>query len=74
MQTQRGETITVNGALRSLPTDGTVSTLLTQMDISLHKLGVAVAVNGEIVRRAEWIERRLKHGDYVEIVRPTQGG
>ena len=75
MQTQsRIGSITVNGKPHPLPPDGTVSSLLTSLDISLQKLGVAVALNGEVLRRAEWKEARLKDGDQVEVVRPTQGG
>lgn len=75
MRTQsRDGTITVNGKEQALPADGAVSTLLTSLDINLQRLGVAVAVNGELVTRAEWNEARLKDGDHVEIVRPTQGG
>ena len=36
--------------------------------------GVAVAVNGQIVRRADWARVHLVDGDEVEIVRATQGG
>lgn len=36
--------------------------------------GVAVAVNGEVVRRATWPEVILADGDQVEIVKATQGG
>ena len=36
--------------------------------------GVAVAVNGEVVRRANWPDVRLADGDEVEIVKATQGG
>lgn len=36
--------------------------------------GVAVAVNGEVVRRAAWPDVRLAEGDEVEIVKATQGG
>ncbi|MEM1347003.1 MAG: sulfur carrier protein ThiS [Myxococcota bacterium] len=36
--------------------------------------GVAVAVNGRVVRRAEWGERTLAQGDRVEIIRAVQGG
>jgi sulfur carrier protein len=35
---------------------------------------LAVAVNGAVVRRAEWQSRRLAAGDAVEIVRPLSGG
>jgi sulfur carrier protein len=36
--------------------------------------GVAVAINGEVVRRASWPDVRLAEGDEVEIVKATQGG
>ncbi len=36
--------------------------------------GVAVAVNGEVVRRANWAAVRLADGDTVEIVKALQGG
>ena len=35
---------------------------------------LAVAVNGAVVRRAEWPARPLMPGDDVEIVRPLSGG
>lgn len=34
----------------------------------------AVAVNGQVVRRARWPEVALEEGDEVEIVTPRQGG
>jgi sulfur carrier protein len=36
--------------------------------------GVAAAVNGEVVRRAEWPQTLLADGDEVEVVTATQGG
>jgi sulfur carrier protein len=36
--------------------------------------GVAVAVDGEVVPRAEWDARRLAEGDEIEVVRAVQGG
>ena len=35
---------------------------------------LAVAVNGSVVRRADWSDITLTAGDAVEIVRPFQGG
>ena len=35
---------------------------------------LAVAVNGAVVRRAEWPAALLSPGDEIEIVRPLQGG
>jgi sulfur carrier protein len=36
--------------------------------------GVAVAVDGEVVRRAEWVTTPLSDRQAVEIVRAVQGG
>ena len=36
--------------------------------------GVAVAVNGELVRRAEWDRRIVQPEDELEVVQATQGG
>jgi sulfur carrier protein len=36
--------------------------------------GVAVAVNGEVVRRACWPETRLSAGDSIEVITAVQGG
>lgn len=49
------------------------------VDVMLRELkidgrGVAVAVNGEIVRRGEWSATRLDDGDVVEIVSAAAGG
>ncbi len=38
-----------------------------------HK-AAAIAVNGEVLRREEWDEKRLEEGDEVEIVRAVAGG
>jgi sulfur carrier protein len=36
--------------------------------------GVAVAVNGEVVRRGDWHVTSLRDGDVVEIVTAVAGG
>jgi sulfur carrier protein len=36
--------------------------------------GVAVAVDGEVVPRAEWRSRELSEGQSVEVVHAVQGG
>jgi sulfur carrier protein len=52
----------------------TVAELLTDRGIDPRARFLAIAVNGAVVRRAEWPERPLAAGDDVEIVRPLQGG
>jgi sulfur carrier protein len=52
----------------------TLAELLTDRGIDPKARFLAVAVNGAVVRRAEWQARLLSPGDDVEIVRPLQGG
>lgn len=51
----------------------TVAALLEQEEIAEMR-GVAVALNGAVVPRAQWDSTPLKAGDAVEIVRARQGG
>jgi len=52
----------------------TVAELLTARGVDPAARFLAIAVNGAVVRRAEWRSRELSPGDTVEIVRPLQGG
>lgn len=42
--------------------------------ISTAASGIAVAVNGKVVRRASWPSTRLAAGDQVEVLTAVQGG
>jgi sulfur carrier protein len=63
----------VNGEETEL-TVSTVVELLVARGIDPSARFLAVAINGTVLRRAEWAERPLTAGDQVEIVRPLQGG
>ena len=52
----------------------TIAELLAEQGIDPKTRFLAVAVNGAVVRRAEWQAATLAAGDNVEIVRPFQGG
>ena len=52
----------------------TVAELLVLRGVDPAARFLAVAVNGAVVRRAEWSSQPLAFGDDVEIVRPLQGG
>jgi sulfur carrier protein len=52
--------------------DETVSTLLARL--SIQSRGVAVALDGEVVRRSEWTTTRVHDGCTVEIVTAVAGG
>jgi sulfur carrier protein len=59
-----GETMDVSGV--------TIASLLATLEIETR--GVAVARNGEIVRRGEWADVTLVVGDRIEIVAAAAGG
>jgi sulfur carrier protein len=65
--------IFVNGEPRDR--DGaTIAELLADLGVEDRARGVAVAVDGEVVPRAEWPERRLADGARVEALSAMQGG
>jgi len=63
----------INGIEEELAA-ATIAELLALRGIDPKARFVAVAVNGAVVRRAEWPGAALSPGDNVEIVRPFQGG
>ena len=65
--------ITLNGEPRQR--DGaTIVELLADLGVEERARGVAVAVNGEIVPRAEWPSPRVVGGDRAEALSAMQGG
>ena len=65
--------IRVNGVERAWR-GGTVAGLLAEQGIDAARPGIAVAVNGRVVPRAEWGERTIDAGDEVDIVGAVAGG
>jgi sulfur carrier protein len=66
------QTIRINGEGAPLRVF-TLAELLVEKGVVDGK-GVAVALNGQIVRRQSWMETKLSPGDNVEIVQVRQGG
>ena len=64
--------VLVNGELRSLAPDTTVAALVDAM--GRERRGTAVAVNGEVVPRSAWPDRRLAEHDRVEMLTAAPGG
>lgn len=63
--------ISVNGQPQEFMVES-VEDLLTRLDIQSR--GVAVAVNGEVVRRSQWSMTRVADESVVEIVTAVAGG
>ncbi len=67
------DTITLNG--ENVPmTSRDIRGLLAEKGIDPDRGGVAVAVNGEVVPRAEWDQTPVKPNDQIEIVHIVRGG
>jgi sulfur carrier protein len=65
--------IFVNGEPRAR--DGaTIAELLAELGVEARGRGVAVALDGEVVPRAEWDERTVHEGQRVEALSAMQGG
>lgn len=60
--------VTVNGHPRELPDDARLFSLVAE------PRGVAVALNGVVVRAADWPATVLREQDRIEVVSAHQGG
>jgi len=65
--------ITVNGQAREIVGPLTLTELLAALAVPTHS-GMAVLLNGEVVRRADWPGTAVGPEDRLEIVRATVGG
>ncbi|MCK9248225.1 MAG: sulfur carrier protein ThiS [Solirubrobacteraceae bacterium] len=67
------EIVTVNGEAR--PVAGrTVGWLVDDLGLSPGGRGVAVALDGDVVRRDDWPSVVLRAGQRVEVLSAIQGG
>ena len=70
--TEPARTIRVNGESVDLPPMATVSILLEQLELPLDR--VAVEMDREIVRRADWERTLIRPGASLEVVHFVGGG
>jgi sulfur carrier protein len=66
--------IELNGRTVELPAGATVADAVIEAGADGESRGVAVAVDGEVIRRAEWGKMKLRSAQNVEVVRAVQGG
>jgi sulfur carrier protein len=64
--------VVVNGTERELADGSTVADALAAIDAPPQ--GIAVALDGEVVRRADWAGTVLPPGGSVEVLTAVQGG
>ncbi|NPB06625.1 MAG: sulfur carrier protein ThiS [Aquificae bacterium] len=66
--------IVVNGQEREIPRELTVMELLSELGVKYREVGLAVAVNEEIVPKSEYEKKVVRDGDRVEVVQLVGGG
>jgi len=66
--------VELNGETEQLPDGATVADAVKAIGVNGETRGVAVAVDGEVVRRADWVTTPLADRQAVEVVRAVQGG
>lgn len=66
--------VQVNGRPAELPDGATVVDAVKAVGLNGERRGVAVAVDGEVVRNADWDRTPLTDSQAVEVVRAVQGG
>jgi sulfur carrier protein len=64
--------VIVNGEPREFPDGATVAGVLAA--VTAATTGVAVALNDEVVRRAEWAATPVHDADRLEVLTAVQGG
>lgn len=66
--------VELNGHPERLPDGSTVADAVRAAGVDGETRGVAVAVDGEVVRRTDWVTTPLAERQAVEVVRAVQGG
>lgn len=64
--------ITINGQKRQTADGQTIEQLMIEMQTP--EQGTAVAVNGKVVKRADWSAAALKEGDEILVISAAYGG
>jgi sulfur carrier protein len=65
--------VRLNGEPLEVPGGTTVREVLAVAGLGDER-GLAVAVDGEVVPRSEWVRRPVTDGQQVEVLRAVQGG
>ncbi len=66
--------ISLNGRQSDVRGGETVAAALARLNLALDARGVAVAVDGEVVPRAQWESFALADDARVEVLTAMQGG
>ena len=64
--------VTINGDEQEIPNAMPLSEYVSSLGVNPKM--IAIAYNGEVLRRDEWAEVTLSDGDSLEVVRAVGGG
>ena len=67
-------TVRINGEEATVPTGATVAAIVGATGVGPASRGVAVALDGEVVRRADWATTVVRDGQRIEVLTAVQGG
>jgi sulfur carrier protein len=67
-------TVTVNGVATDFVDQVTLADVVRSLGHDPELPGVAAAVDGAVVRRADWAATVLADGEHVEVLTAVQGG
>ena len=63
----------INNEIFSISASVNLFDFLTSRNV-VDKLGIAVAVNNQVIPKTQWQDYLLHHQDKIIIIRATQGG
>jgi sulfur carrier protein len=66
--------ILLNGARSDVCAGETVAAVLARLGLDAQARGIAVAVDGEVVPRAQWLSFTVAEHARVEVLTAMQGG
>ena len=64
--------VKINGESREVNDQSSLNDLVEELSLSPAR--IAVELNGEVIRRTEWVQTLLAEGDRLEIVHFVGGG
>ena len=64
--------LTINGEEQEFPDPTPLTEYVSSLGVNVKM--IAIAYNGEVLRRDEWAEITLSDGDALEVVRAVGGG
>ena len=67
-------TVRVNGAEVAATVGDTVAEIVGANGVGPESRGIAVALDGEVVRRADWATTVVHDGQRIEVLTAVQGG